>query len=374
MAGEWAGLSHGLSELNRGMLGLIKLKQEEVEQKAVAEMRTKQAKVLDYQLQELERDTKIVDLEKVGGMFHLAPDQVKTLAPKYFPNFQQTIEGKYLGTQRDFAAHMEKFVKDPEAKMEAWGMAKENLDKQHEALKAEHQTKVGTVQGYAGSESEKEDGLKIAQNREFYNDVDAKHKRAEAEWLHKNADTKEVWSKPFEMTVGGKKAVVQASSHGKITPVIQDKSTTIVNSGGSDDKQLRRYERVDKTIKSEAYKEAAKQTSLRFKDSMTITQTPEGPQINFGDSKEAESYFNKMNNDLYTQKAQKAQKRGLLPSNWVDEGGNTNPEPQVTPKDLVSYFKTYDGKYSQEQMLKAATDIGYTKEQIAQAWKKHRGK
>lgn len=42
----------------------------------------------------------------------------------------------------------------------------------------------------------------------------------------------ETWSEPYETNVGGKKALVQKSSTGKITPVIQDKSTTVIT--GSD--------------------------------------------------------------------------------------------------------------------------------------------
>lgn len=41
----------------------------------------------------------------------------------------------------------------------------------------------------------------------------------------------ETWSDPYETNVGGKKALVQKSSTGKITPVIQDKSTTVITPG-----------------------------------------------------------------------------------------------------------------------------------------------
>lgn len=45
------------------------------------------------------------------------------------------------------------------------------------------------------------------------------------------------WSEPFVANVGGKKALVQQSSTGQIKPVIEDKSTTIINrSGGGTDK------------------------------------------------------------------------------------------------------------------------------------------
>lgn len=45
------------------------------------------------------------------------------------------------------------------------------------------------------------------------------------------------WSEPFQANIGGKKALVQQSSTGQIKPVIEDKSTTIINrSGGGTDK------------------------------------------------------------------------------------------------------------------------------------------
>lgn len=45
----------------------------------------------------------------------------------------------------------------------------------------------------------------------------------------------ETWGDPFEMAIGGKKAMVQKSSHGQIRPVIQDKSTTVVVTGKTGD-------------------------------------------------------------------------------------------------------------------------------------------
>lgn len=43
----------------------------------------------------------------------------------------------------------------------------------------------------------------------------------------------ETWGTPYESKVGGKKAMVQKSSRGKISPVIQDTSTTVVVKPGS---------------------------------------------------------------------------------------------------------------------------------------------
>lgn len=39
-------------------------------------------------------------------------------------------------------------------------------------------------------------------------------------------DTKETWSEPYEANIGGKKALVQKSTHGQVRPVLSDRSTT----------------------------------------------------------------------------------------------------------------------------------------------------
>lgn len=44
-----------------------------------------------------------------------------------------------------------------------------------------------------------------------------------------NAKPQETWSDPYEIIVGGKKAQVQKSSTGRVQPVVQDTSTTIID-------------------------------------------------------------------------------------------------------------------------------------------------
>lgn len=71
-------------------------------------------------------------------------------------------------------------------------------------------------------------------------------------------DTKETWGEPTEMNIGGKKALVQKSSHGQIKPVLQDVSTTIINhtdaikSGVEEEKKRTKYvadtARLEETI------------------------------------------------------------------------------------------------------------------------------
>jgi hypothetical protein len=59
----------------------------------------------------------------------------------------------------------------------------------------------------------------------------------------------ETWSEPYEMTVGGKKGMVQKSSHGQIRPVMQDVSTTInMNSATPDQVNILARGIIDKTI------------------------------------------------------------------------------------------------------------------------------
>lgn len=44
--------------------------------------------------------------------------------------------------------------------------------------------------------------------------------------VYEKPDSKETWGEPYEANIGGKRAMVQKSSHGQIRPVIEDKSTT----------------------------------------------------------------------------------------------------------------------------------------------------
>ena len=44
--------------------------------------------------------------------------------------------------------------------------------------------------------------------------------------VYEKPENRETWSEPYEMNVGGKKGLVQKSSHGQIRPLLEDRSTT----------------------------------------------------------------------------------------------------------------------------------------------------
>jgi hypothetical protein len=131
----------------------------------------------------------------------------------------------------------------------------------------------------------------------------------------------------------------------KIATAEKDKPASVTIQENKDREYL-------KYLESTSYKEALDRTRLKYKSGLTITNTPEGPQVQFGGTggTDAEAYFMKTKDEIYQKRVESAVKKNLLPEKYrlsteeAKPAAETAPAPMDVFTEAVEAIKFNDTK------------------------------